>query len=224
MLLLWLTLFSAASQVPARPDPPRLVNDLAGLLSPEQADAMERELVAFNDSTSNQIAVVILTDLMGYDKADLAYRIGESWGVGQGKFDNGLVILLRPKQGSSRGEIFIAVGYGLEGAIPDARVNRMIDQVMIPRFREDDYYGGLMNGIRALEALASGEYSEQGFGQEKKEEGYGALVFIILLIVLFIFISRNNRRKMHSLGGSIPWWMLLPRGGSGGSFGGFGGG
>ncbi|MBE0640946.1 MAG: TPM domain-containing protein, partial [Bacteroidales bacterium] len=81
--LLLLTMLRVQAQVPERPDPPRLVNDLAGLLSPEQIATMESMLVAFNDSTSNQLAVVILTDLMGYDKAELAYRIGQEWGVGQ---------------------------------------------------------------------------------------------------------------------------------------------
>lgn len=235
--LLLLTMLRVQAQVPERPDPPRLVNDLAGLLSPEQIATMESMLVAFNDSTSNQLAVVILTDLMGYDKAELAYRIGQEWGVGQKDFNNGIVVLLKPKQGSSRGDVYIATGYGLEGAIPDAMANRIIDQEMIPRFRENDYYGGLMNGLQVLMKLASGEISQEGYGKGK-EEKIAPLILLILLILIIIFISSNGRRKMHSLGGTIPWWMYLPQsggsrsswgggggfGGGGGGFGGFGGG
>jgi uncharacterized protein len=233
-----LVTLSLQAQVPARPDPPRLVNDLAGLLSTDQAAAMESMLVAFSDSTSNQIAVVILSDLMGYDKAELAFRIGQEWGVGQKDFNNGIVVLLKPKQGSTRGEVFIATGYGLEGAIPDAIANRIIDQEMIPRFRENDYYGGLMDGLGVLMKLASGEISKEGYGGGTEPGKIAPLILIILIILIIIFISSNGKRKMHSIGGTIPWWMYLPQtggsrsswgggggfGGGGGGFGGFGGG
>ena len=210
------------AQVPARPDPPRLVNDYAGLFSAAQVEEIERMLVAFNDSTSNQITVVVMDDLMGYDKADLAYRIGQEWGVGQKGFENGIVILLKPKRGNSRGDVFIAVGYGLEGAIPDATANRIIDQEMIPRFKQDDYYGGLMAGLSVLMKLASGEISKEGYGAAKSEKPPVGLIIIILMIILFTFIGRKNKRQMHSIGGTIPWWMYM--GGGGGGGGGFGGG
>ncbi|HOM41897.1 MAG TPA: TPM domain-containing protein, partial [Bacteroidales bacterium] len=110
--------FSAiyAQDVPDRPYPPRLVNDFAGLLTGDEANALERKLVAFNDTTSTQIAIVIVKDLAGYAISDYAQRLGEKWGVGQKGFDNGIVIVVKPKTLTSRGEVFIATGYGLEGA------------------------------------------------------------------------------------------------------------
>ena len=94
------------AQVPERPQPQRLVNDLADIFSSSQEQRMESALVAFADSTSNQIAVVSVPELYGMDKAQLAFEIGEKWGVGQQKFDNGVVILVKPKVGNSRGEVF----------------------------------------------------------------------------------------------------------------------
>ncbi len=101
-----------------RPDPPRLVNDFAGVLSSSELQSLENKLVAFNDSTSNQIAVVIVNDLQGYDKSEFAYKVAKDWGVGQSDFNNGLLVLVKTKTDESLGQIFIATGYGLEGAIP----------------------------------------------------------------------------------------------------------
>ena len=119
----------AVYAVPSRPSPARLVNDLAGLFTDVQEAEMERMLVAFDDSTSNQITVVTVKDLEGYEASEYATRIGLDWGVGSEKFDNGVVILVKPKTSSS-GEVFIAVGYGLEGAVPDAYAKRIIENVM----------------------------------------------------------------------------------------------
>ncbi len=116
-----------AMAIPDRPEPPRLVNDFAGIFTAQQLASLERDLVAFDDSTSNQITVVTVTDLEGYDVAEYATRIGLDWGVGSEKFDNGIVILIRPKTSSADGKVFIAVGYGLEGVIPDAYAKRIIN-------------------------------------------------------------------------------------------------
>ena len=114
------------AQIPQRPSPPCLVNDLANVFSEEQRQELEQELVAFNDSTSNQIVIVTVNDLAGYDKMTFAQQIGETWGVGQKKQDNGIVILLKPKN-ETKGEVFIAAGYGLEGALPDAICKRIVE-------------------------------------------------------------------------------------------------
>jgi uncharacterized membrane protein YgcG len=148
-----------AFAIPQRPEPARLVNDLAGLFSSSQTEHLERMLVAFDDSTSNQIAVVTVADLEGYDAAEYATRIGLDWGVGSEKFDNGVVILVKPKTTSS-GQVFIAVGYGLEGAIPDAYAKRIINNEMIPHFMQNDYFGGVYEACEIIMKLASGEISE----------------------------------------------------------------
>lgn len=132
ILLLCLTALTVTAQVPARPNPPRLVNDFAGILGDCQwlEDSLERIAM----ETSNQICVVTMDDFGGYDKAMMAYSIGEQWGVGKKGNNNGVVILIKPKTAEGKGEAFIAPGYGLEGAITDATSTRIVNQEMIPYF------------------------------------------------------------------------------------------
>ena len=165
--LLLLPIFDVAfAQVPKRPQPQRLVNDLADIFSASQEQRMEQALVAFADSTSNQIAVVTVPELYGMDKAQLAFQIGEEWGVGQAKFDNGVVILVKPKVGNSRGEVFIATGYGLEGVLTDAVCRRIIEERMIPAFKMEDYFAGVVNGLNVILPLAAGEISTDEFASD----------------------------------------------------------
>lgn len=115
--LVWLALLlplAALAKVPERPVPPAWSMTWPGS-SPAQAQELEDSLVRFDQETSTQVAVVILPDLGGYDPADMAYRIGESWGVGRQGKNNGIVVLVKPKTPSERGEVYISVGYGLEG-------------------------------------------------------------------------------------------------------------
>jgi len=104
-----------AQDLPDRPTPPRLVVDYSGTLSSAEVSALERKLVSFNDTTSNQILVILTNDLMGNDIESYASGIGDKWGVGQRKFDNGVVVVIKPKIGSARGDAFISIGYGLTG-------------------------------------------------------------------------------------------------------------
>jgi uncharacterized protein len=101
--------------IPPQPVPPRLVVDLTGTLAPDQRDALEAKLVAYDDTTSNQIAVVIIPTTGDYDISEVAYMLGRKWGVGNKEFNNGIVFLVAKNDR----KVFIATGYGLEGAIPD---------------------------------------------------------------------------------------------------------
>lgn len=231
--LLFITLSSGAQMLLQRPEPPRLVNDFAGLLQPSEVQSLENKLVAFNDSTSNQIAVVIVNDLQGYDRSSFAYRVGKEWGVGQSDFNNGLVVLIKTKSSSSDGQVFIATGYGLEGAIPDLACADIIDREMLPRFRDGDYYGGLNAATDVLMALASGEYSYESYGRGSGEVSSGfipGIVFLIIIIVLIAVISSgksNNRHIRRTGADAIPFWLLMSMLGGGrshgGSWGGFSG-
>lgn len=227
--------FSAVA-VPTRPDPPRLVNDFAGLFTPAQAAALERGLVAFDDSTSNQIAVVTVLDLEGMPAAEYATRIGLEWQVGSSEFDNGVVLLVKPKTADSYGEVFIAVGYGLEGAVPDAYAKRIIDNELIPHFRENDYYGGVTAACDVLMGLASGEISEPRGDDEDDAFWIAFISFLVVIVVICIlaaFFGNGNsggggsggRRTVYTgpvitSGGNFGGFG----GSSGGGFGGFGGG
>ena len=140
----FLLLFSIdVAAVPERPEPARFVNDLALMFDQSQAETLERRLAVYSDTTTTQIVVVTVPDLEGQDAASYATELGINWQIGSEKFDNGVVILIKPKNDNGSGEVFIAVGYGLEGAIPDAYAKRIIEEIMIPKFIEDDYFGAV---------------------------------------------------------------------------------
>jgi uncharacterized protein len=215
----------AQGSIPGAPVPPRLVNDFAQILSPDELQNLESKLVAFNDSTSVQIAVVIVPTLNGYEKADFANQLGEKWGVGGSKFDNGIVVLIKPKSSSENGEAFIATGYGVEGAIPDATAYDIVNNEMIPYFKQNDYYGGINTATDVLISLIQGEFKAENYGKKKK--GSSATVVLIIIIVIVFLVSRknNNHHTINRSGSGGP--IFFPWGGGGfggGSSGGFGGG
>lgn len=236
---------SAFGQIPQRPVPPRLVNDIAAIFSADQVNAMEKKLVDFDDSTSNQIAVVIVPELYGYDKAQLAYEIGEQWGVGNKETNNGLVILVKPKVGNSKGEVFIATGYGLEGVVTDAVARRVIEKDMIPYFKNEDYYGGINAALNRLMPIISGEISVSNSDVEVNIIPSLVVLALIGLFIYAMFKGGNGNtqnygggrggRRMSTADAIILSSILSSagrnRGGSysgggfgGGGFGGFGGG
>jgi uncharacterized protein len=234
-----------AQDIPEPPSPPRLVNDLAGVLSSEEVQTLEDKLVAFNDSASTQIAVVIVPSLNGYEKMDFTYRLAEKWGVGQKGKSNGLVIMVKPKTSLEKGEAFIAPGYGLEAVIPDAICKRIVDNEMIPYFQQGNYYGGIDAATNTIISLAKGEYTADQYAKGKKSSPYALLIPVIIMAVVFLLI-RSGRARSHSIGKNIPFWtafwLLGSMGsgshsgswsnfssgsggfGGGGGFGGFGGG
>ena len=228
-------IFAGYADILPRPTPPRLVNDLADLLSEQQEQSLERKLVRFNDTTSNQITVVTVKTLDGYDPNMFAYEIGESWQVGQKEFNNGVVVLVKPKYGNERGRVAIQSGYGLEPVITDAISKRIIENEMIPEFRNNDYYSGIDKATNILIALAAGEISAEGYGQSTDATPLAVFLPFLIFIIIFILIRISNA-KSRSLGGDLPFWTALWLGSnmgsssgswsnfSGGSSSGFGGG
>lgn len=223
-VLLILLIFTGvqAQDIPKQPQPPHLVNDLAGVMTTEQIQKLESRLVAFNDSTSTQIAVVTLKSLNGLTANDMAQRIGASWAVGQKKYNNGMVILVKPQTASERGDAAIATGYGLEGKLPDAICKRIVDQVMIPAFKQNDYAAGIEAGTVTVMKFATGEYKDSSFAGKKK--GKFPIVPLVILIIMVIIVMRGfrGRGNHHSIGHNMPLWPFLFMGGLGG-FGGGGG-
>jgi uncharacterized protein len=245
VLLFLFTLLSAAApaqDIPGKPSPPRLVNDFAGILNSNEINTLESKLVTFNDSTTTQIAIVTVSDLNGYAVSDYAQRLGEKWGVGQKGFDNGIVILIKPGSGSSKGEISIQQGYGLEGAIPDILCGQIIDYEILPSFRNGQYYEGLDKATDALMSLARGDFPASKYKGKKSDLG-ALLPFAIFIIVLIIVVSAKSgggKNQKHISDKGLPIWLLLSMmnsgrsshrgswggfsGGGSGGFGGFGGG
>lgn len=235
-LILLVPALSLAQDLPPRPSPPRLVNDLADLLSPEEEAALERKLVAYDDSTSTQFLIITLPDLGGWDIAEFSFAIGDAWGVGQEKIDNGLVITV------SRDDrkVFMATGRGLEGPLPDVLCKRIVDQIMVPAFREGGFHAGIDRAVDAAILTIGGE-----FVQELQDDGgggplpIGPIIILILVIAIIIAISAKNSGGGHGQigrggwgGGPVIWggghWGSSGGGGfgggGGGGFGGFGGG
>lgn len=214
------------AQIPERPVPPRLVNDFANVLSDAEQAQLENELVQFAQTTSTQIVVVIVSDLAGDDPGNYAFQIGEKWGVGQKDKDNGIVVLVKPKQGNSKGQVFIATGYGLEGILPDAVVNStVVDYEMIPRFKENNYYQGIASGVQVIMNITRGEYTADQYQQFYAKKNDGIIPAIVIFILIFVLMMRGKSRRYYSPGKSLPFWLamgLLSGGGrSGGSFGNF---
>jgi len=216
------------AEIPERPNPPKLVNDFANVLAQNEVSQLENALVQFARETSTQIVVVTVADLEGNDPGDYAFQLGEKWGVGQKDSDNGIVVLLKPKVGNSKGQVFIATGYGLEGVLPDAVVNgTIIDNEMIPYFKQNDYFGGLVSGIKVMMEISREEYSAEEY-QQNVQANSGSVVpfFIIVFVLIFSVFGRGRRRRFYSPGRSLPFWLamgMMSGGGrsSGGSFGNF---
>ncbi len=246
--LMFFAVLLTAQDIPSPQVPPRLVNDFADILSNSQERSLENKLVSFNDTTSNQITIVIVKSLNGYTPAMFATDIGLKWKVGQKEFDNGIVVLVKPKFSSSdKGHAYIAVGYGLEPVIPDAIAKRIVENEMLPNFREGDYFQGINKATDVLMKLAAGEISADMYGKSSGN-GLGALIPIILIIiVVFLLSKKGSSNRVISSRGSGSFWTALMIGsllsnsrsnsgswnnftggssgfGGGGGFGGFGGG
>jgi len=227
--------------IPNRPNPPRLVNDFTGTLTPEQAQALEQKLIGYDDSTSTQIAVVIVNSLSGFEVNDYAVRLGRKWGVGGKENNNGIVLLVAKEEH----KISIQVGYGLEGAIPDVTARSIIDNDLTPNFKAGNFYRGIDDASDDLIKAAAGLYKAPS-GYHKNGKGFpiGLIIFLVIMFSIFLGSRGGGRGGMMSRRGYGGFWtgLILGNmlgggggwsrggggggwsGGGGGGFGGFGGG
>ena len=217
---------SFAQNLPEKPNPPKLVNDFASVMSSSEVAALEQKLVAFNDSNSTQIAIVTIKSIEGYDIADFAFKLGEKWGIGQKGKDNGILILVAPNDR----KVFIATGYGAEEYVTDAMSRRIIEQKFKPSFKNNNYYQGLEDGTNDIIDLLTGQFKAEPKAVSGKHKGslLKIIVIIIIIIMLIKIFGGGNRgggRTFRS-SGPIFWGGLggFGRGFGGGSSGGFGGG
>ena len=209
------------------PNPPKLVNDYTNTLTPQQKETLEAKLVKYDDSTSNQIAVVIVDKLDGYSIEDAAIELGRKWGVGNKDFNNGVVVLVA----KTDRKMTIQVGYGLEGALTDLTTKSIIDNTITPNFKADNYYRGLDEGTDDIIKAAEGRYKAPAGYNSRKKKGVsiGTIIFIII-ILLIIFGGASGPGGTYVSRGGFTGWSGGGGGGwsgggsSGGGFGGFGGG
>lgn len=222
-------------EIPKKPYPPQLVNDYVGLLSQTEINSLERKLVAYNDSTSTQIAVIIENSLEGDDVVDYCQRLAEGWGIGQEGKDNGVLIYVAFADRKLR----IHTGYGVEGFLTDIMSNRIIDQVLVPAFRKGKYYDGFDKSTNIISDLADGEYTADDMGGGDGIPAEVILFIIIFIVILIIIINNADSGGGYHRGGKYErdrgggWVIIGPGGGGwnsggggfgGGGFGGFGGG
>jgi uncharacterized protein len=242
LLLLYIISFPAFGiDFPPRPVPPHLVNDLAGMMSEDERAIIESKLIAFNDSTSIQIAVVTLTTLDGYPIDDYAFKLAQQWGIGQKETSNGVLLLISKDER----KMWIATGYGMEGIMPDALCKRIITNDITPYFKQQRYFEGIDNGTTQMMLLAKGEYKGTGKGKSRPAPffGFGMILSVILIIFLFRYRSVRSYAGLNNIPFWAAWTLLNSGrsrsgggwtnfsggsggfgGGGGGGFGGFGGG
>lgn len=236
------------AELPARPSPPHLVNDLAGVIAPLDEEELEQKLLQYEQTSSTQIAVVTVRSIGDYDVAQYGTELFKKWGIGQKGKDNGVLILASVDDR----KVNITTGRGLEGALPDITAGKIIRNEIVPEFRAEEgsggyesrYYRGFSKAADAVIAATKGEYvADETTVRGDDGGGIGILPIAILIIIVVVFISRRggggggggymSRRGYRGWGGPI----FLPGGfgggfggggfgggGGGGGFGGFGGG
>lgn len=236
--LFLLSTFSSLAQdcIPEKPSSrPYYITDKVGVLSSEEVARLEQRLQLFDDSTSNQIVVVIVDDLCGVDKAQFATELGEKWGVGKADKDNGIVVLIKPTKTNGPRTTFIAVGRGLEGAITDVQAHDIVNNFMNPQFKAGNIFGGITAGLDLLIPLAQGEYKETNVHTNIDYTSIIAIVLGLILVLGFrLFAARSYARAnglslwnaffLGSLMGNSGRGSWGGGGSGGGGFGGFGGG
>ncbi len=219
---------SAQAQVALPEHGGQWVHDQANVLSATTKAELESILKYERDSTSNQIAVLIVPSLEGESMEDFSLRVAEKWQIGQKKKDNGVLMLIAINDKKMR----IETGYGLEGVLTDALSSRINRNEMAPYFQKGDFDTGVKAGAMAIIQSIKGEYvNDEPIQQTRRKSKKSSPFFTILIILAIILISSRNR-KGGGGGGRGGYWTaaaagaLLGRGfgGSSGSWGGGGGG
>ena len=221
----------ARAQFEIPPKPPlqeqTSVYDYINLLEGAQKSNLEQKLIRYSDSTSTQIVMAIIGSTEGENIQYLGAQWGEAWGIGQEKEDNGILILLARDDR----RIAINTGYGVEEFLTDVLSKRIIESVIIPEFRNGDYYRGLDKGADAIFQVLTGQFTAPPKSDSGPDFSLGPLLpFIIFIIIIIILASRNKgggggNRGRRKRGLDI-WDMIIlsNMGRSGGSRGGFGSG
>ena len=192
--------------MPEPMSPPRLVSDFGDMLNADEEDKLEQKLVAFDERSSTQIAVVTLNNLDGGEISSFAFQLAESWGIGQAGEDNGVLVLVAKEER----QLFIATGYGLEDVIPDAIAKRIIERDILPQFRQGRVYDGLDIGTDRLIDLSDGKVFIDD-PPERRDNSSTIILFIVIGTILFfiglpfLFMYIGYRRSDYPKKGKSFW-------------------
>ena len=211
--------------IPEKPSPPRLMNDYAEMLSITEREQIEQKLVAYNDSTSTQICVVTVNTIGDYSIADYAVRLGRKWGIGQKDKDNGILITISKLDR----KVDIEIGYGLESHITDYDSKEIIDDIIIPAFKQNNFYEGVNKATDRIISQLQGTFTAST-SKKEQDDFNNIMVFIFVALIFIIIISSlfsSGKGNVTVSGGGWNWssgggsssWS---GGGSSSSFGGFG--
>lgn len=214
--------------IPEKPSFQTSVYDYAKVLNPEEKAQLEEKLIRYSDSTSTQIVVITIESLKNEDVSQLATKWAHTWGLGQAKEDNGVIILLAKNER----KIAINPGYGLEDRLTAGIGGEIIRNIIIPEFKAGSYYKGLDKGADALFDVFKGKY--KGERKETKEKSFPIFPIIVIVVILLFLFSRNKgggSGNSGNRGGGVGPSLLdviilssLGRGGGGSGFGGSSGG
>jgi uncharacterized protein len=227
LLLMYFLPIWGQFKIPKKPEIETSVYDYINLLSVVQKNALEQKLIRYSDSTSTQIVVAIIASTEGENITYLGAQWGQKWGIGQAGKDNGVLLILARNDR----KIAINTGYGVEGNLTDAMSRRIIETVIVPKFKTGDYYGGLNNGTDTIFKVLNGEFTEDR--SSTTEDGFSirALLPFIIFFIILIILSKRNKGGGSGNGGrknkGLNLWdviILSNMGRTGRTGGGFGGG
>ncbi len=207
---------------PDKPVPAKFVHDYSGWLTPDEIARLEYKLARYSDSTSTQIVVMIRKDIGDYDKSGYATELLKQWGIGRAGKNNGIVVLVKTEP-PARG-IFIATGYGVEGALPDILAARISRNVIIPELQKNNYFKGLDDGTTAIIQALAGEFK----AEERGKKGFPVWViflgFLLIALIMYWIEKKGGGNSLLSNGGvnrrNSGWggggWFIGGGGNSGG--------
>ena len=225
LLFAFVASFAARAAETIPPAPPNHFNDYAGVVRADTARQLDAELTQFERDTSNQLLVAVYPHMQsGSSIEDYTVRVAQAWRVGLKDRKNGAVLFIF----SNDHKLFIQVGYGLEGALPDALCKQIIENEITPHLRSGDFSGGVTAGVHALIAAAKGEYRGTGRtvadGNRGGGTGFPILALFPFLLLLLVFSRFARRNTLYGRRGYITPWIGTGGWGGGGSSGGWGGG
>jgi len=189
---------SAQFDIPAKPTKanPDAVYDYIALFNTSQKRALDTKLTSYSDTTSTQIVVALISSAKGEDISLLGAKWGQQWGIGQAKEDNGILIILAKDDR----KVDINTGYGIESIISDRDAKRVIERIMVPQFKQGNFYAGLDRGTDALIQMLEGNFQGRP-SRNNPVTNLKPIVLFVVFIIILILLNRGNRRGRGGRGG-----------------------